>query len=48
MIEPTETEAKPTLDAFVNAMIAIAIEARTDPAVVKGAPHNTRSNGSTR
>jgi glycine dehydrogenase subunit 2 len=41
MIEPTETEAKPTPDAFVNAMIAIANEARTDPAMVKGAPHKT-------
>jgi glycine dehydrogenase subunit 2 len=41
MIEPTETESKPTLDAFVDAMIAIAKEARTDPALVKGAPHNT-------
>jgi glycine dehydrogenase subunit 2 len=41
MIEPTETEAKPTLDAFVAAMQAIAKEARTDPALVKGAPHDT-------
>ena len=28
MIEPTETEAKETLDAFVDAMLAIAREAR--------------------
>jgi glycine dehydrogenase subunit 2 len=41
MIEPTETEAKPTLDAFVMAMQAIAKEARSDPALVKGAPHAT-------
>jgi len=41
MIEPTETEAKPTLDAFVAAMQAIAKEARNDPALVKGAPHDT-------
>ena len=41
MIEPTETEAKPTLDAFVAAMQAIAKEARSDPALVKGAPHET-------
>jgi glycine dehydrogenase subunit 2 len=41
MIEPTETEAKPTLDAFVAAMHAIAKEAREDPALVKGAPHET-------
>jgi glycine dehydrogenase subunit 2 len=39
MIEPTETEAKPTLDAFVTAMHAIAKEAREDTALVKGAPH---------
>jgi glycine cleavage system P protein (glycine dehydrogenase) subunit 2 len=41
MIEPTETEAKPTLDAFVAAMQAIAKEVRHDPALVKGAPHET-------
>jgi glycine dehydrogenase subunit 2 len=41
MIEPTETESKPTLDAFVAAMTAIAAEARREPALVKGAPHET-------
>jgi glycine cleavage system P protein (glycine dehydrogenase) subunit 2 len=41
MIEPTETESKPTLDAFVDAMRAIATEALSDPALVKSAPHNT-------
>lgn len=41
MIEPTETEAKPTLDAFVTAMQSIAKEARENPALVKGAPHET-------
>jgi len=41
MIEPTETESKPTLDAFAAAMKAIAQEARSDPAVVKNAPHHT-------
>ncbi len=41
MIEPTETEAKPTLDAFVAAMQAIAKEARENPALVKEAPHQT-------
>jgi glycine cleavage system P protein (glycine dehydrogenase) subunit 2 len=41
MIEPTETEAKPTLDAFVTAMEAIAKEAQRDPALIKGAPHET-------
>jgi glycine dehydrogenase subunit 2 len=39
MIEPTETEAKETLDAFVDAMLAIAGEAADDPAVIKDAPH---------
>jgi glycine dehydrogenase subunit 2 len=41
MIEPTETEAKPALDAFVDAMKAIAKEARDDPGLVKAAPHST-------
>jgi glycine dehydrogenase subunit 2 len=39
MIEPTETEAKETLDSFAGAMLAIAREAAEDPAVVKDAPH---------
>lgn len=41
MIEPTETESKPTLDAFVAALRSIAEEARRDPEIVKGAPHKT-------
>ncbi len=41
MIEPTETESKPTLDAFVDAMKAIATEARNDPEKVKTAPRRT-------
>ncbi len=40
MIEPTETESKQTLDAFVAAMKKIAAEARDDPDLLKGAPHN--------
>ncbi|HEY7198000.1 MAG TPA: aminomethyl-transferring glycine dehydrogenase subunit GcvPB [Gaiellaceae bacterium] len=40
MIEPTETEAKETLDAFVDAMRAIAEEAATEPRTVKDAPHH--------
>jgi glycine dehydrogenase subunit 2 len=40
MIEPTESEAKETLDAFVDALLAIAGEAAADPAVVHDAPHN--------
>jgi glycine dehydrogenase subunit 2 len=39
MIEPTETEAKETLDEFVEAMRAIAAEAATDPQALKDAPH---------
>jgi glycine cleavage system P protein (glycine dehydrogenase) subunit 2 len=38
MIEPTETESKETLDAFIAAMEAIAREARETPAVVHDAP----------
>ncbi|PKL07931.1 MAG: glycine dehydrogenase (aminomethyl-transferring), partial [Spirochaetae bacterium HGW-Spirochaetae-7] len=41
MVEPTETESKETLDAFVDAMLKIAEEARTDPDLLHGAPHNT-------
>jgi glycine dehydrogenase subunit 2 len=41
MIEPTESEAKPTLDAFAEAMKAIAREACEDPGKVKTAPHQT-------
>jgi glycine dehydrogenase subunit 2 len=39
MIEPTETEAKETLDAFVEAMLAIAAEAQDDPDAIRSAPH---------
>lgn len=41
MIEPTETESKETLDAFCDAMIAIAREARENPQRVKDAPLST-------
>ncbi len=41
MIEPTETETKRTLDAFVDALTAIAEEARTDPELLQTAPHDT-------
>jgi glycine dehydrogenase subunit 2 len=39
MIEPTETETKPTLDAFVRTMRAIAGEARSNPELLLSAPH---------
>jgi glycine dehydrogenase subunit 2 len=39
MIEPTETEAKETLDEFAEAMLAIVREAEEEPQVVKAAPH---------
>jgi glycine dehydrogenase subunit 2 len=38
LIEPTETESKEELDAFVDAMIAIRKEAETEPEKLKGAP----------
>jgi len=41
MIEPTETETRETLDYFVSTMRQIAEEARTNPDVVKTAPHTT-------
>ena len=41
MIEPTETESKETLDAFIHAMKEIAREAREDPDMVHAAPHTT-------
>jgi glycine dehydrogenase subunit 2 len=40
LIEPTETEARDALDAFVDAMIAIQREAESSPEVVKNAPHS--------
>jgi glycine dehydrogenase subunit 2 len=39
MIEPTETETRETLDAFCEAMLAIAQEAADDPQTLKDAPH---------
>jgi glycine dehydrogenase subunit 2 len=39
LIEPTETEAKEDLDAFVDALIAIQREAEQDASKVKGAPY---------
>ena len=42
MIEPTESESLEGLDRFVDAMCAIAEEAREDPELVRSAPHHTR------
>jgi glycine dehydrogenase subunit 2 len=39
LIEPTETEDKQTLDAFVEALVKIWDEAKADIARVKGAPY---------
>jgi glycine dehydrogenase subunit 2 len=40
MIEPTETETKETLDAFCDAMLAIAREAEESPELLREAPHH--------
>jgi glycine dehydrogenase subunit 2 len=40
MIEPTETEAKETLDAFCEAMLKIVREAADEPDTIKSAPHS--------
>ncbi len=39
LIEPTETEDRATLDAFVAAIAAILAEARTQPEHLQAAPH---------
>jgi len=39
MVEPTESEGKEALDAFCEAMLAIAREAEEEPELVRGAPH---------
>jgi glycine dehydrogenase subunit 2 len=41
MIEPTETESKETLDAFIDAMIEIAGLAENDPEKLRAAPTTT-------
>ena len=41
MIEPTETEGRASLDAFIHAMREIAREVREDPQIVMNAPHTT-------
>lgn len=39
LIEPTETESKDTLDAFIKAMKTIRDEAASNPQLLKNAPH---------
>jgi glycine dehydrogenase subunit 2 len=39
LIEPTETETKEELDAFVAALMAIQKEAESNPELLKSAPH---------
>jgi len=41
MIEPTETENKATLDAFADALLKIAQEAKAHPELLQEAPHKT-------
>jgi len=41
MIEPPESESKEVLDEFIDAMIKISNEAKTNPGLLKDAPHNT-------
>jgi glycine dehydrogenase subunit 2 len=41
MIEPTETETKNTMDAFVAALAQIAAEAAQNPELLKKAPHTS-------
>jgi len=39
LIEPTETESKEALDAFIEAMVKIRHEGEGDASLLKGAPH---------
>ncbi len=41
MIEPTETESRQSLDAFIDVMLKIAAEAHEQPDLLKSAPHHT-------
>jgi glycine dehydrogenase subunit 2 len=41
MIEPTESENRETLDAFIEALREIDQESSEDPELVRGAPHTT-------
>jgi glycine dehydrogenase subunit 2 len=41
MIEPTETESKETLDAFIETLVQIDREAMADEDFLRNAPYNT-------
>ena len=41
LVEPTETETRETLDAFVDAIVAIIAEAKEDPEIARNAPYGT-------
>ncbi len=41
MVEPTETEARETLDAFAEAIETILEEAKDDPEIARNAPYTT-------
>jgi glycine dehydrogenase subunit 2 len=41
MVEPTESETKETLDAFIQALRDIDREVDEDPDLVRNAPHTT-------
>jgi glycine dehydrogenase subunit 2 len=41
LVEPTETETRETLDAFVDAIVAIIAEAEEDPEIARNAPYGT-------
>ncbi len=40
MIEPTEAESRESIEAFADALRAIAEEAERDPGLLHSAPHN--------
>jgi glycine dehydrogenase subunit 2 len=42
MVEPTETESKETIDAFISTMRTIAEEIKTDPERFYEAPRTTK------
>ncbi len=41
MIEPTETQSRESLDEYVDVLLKIAEEARTNPDLLHSAPHDT-------